>query len=198
NLDVLGHPRTYARLEPGQEFTYQNWIEAVRAGRTFVTNGPFLFLTVNGQDPGSVIDLSEPAETVRVRAQVKSLSPLCRLEVVANNQVVAGTEPAGSPASALIESDVSLPSGGWVLARCWGEYDDAMEQWVAAITSPVSIQVGGRSPKGDPAIVTKFIRHLDTMLEWVNHEARCETDQQRQHLAGIFESAREVLRRRCE
>ena len=28
NLGILGRRRTYARLEPGQEFTYKNWIEA--------------------------------------------------------------------------------------------------------------------------------------------------------------------------
>ena len=42
NRVLLGSPRTYARLQAGQEFTYKAWIEAVRAGRTFVTNGPLL------------------------------------------------------------------------------------------------------------------------------------------------------------
>jgi hypothetical protein len=35
NLVPLGSNRTYARLQPGEELTYKNWIEAVRAGRTF-------------------------------------------------------------------------------------------------------------------------------------------------------------------
>src|SRR5262249_22267489 len=60
NTTALGCVRTYARLNPGETFTYKNWIEAVRAGRTFATNGPLLFFTINGQEPGSTIDL--PAE----------------------------------------------------------------------------------------------------------------------------------------
>jgi len=40
NLLALGYARTYAHLAPGEPFSYANWIEAVRAGRTFVTNGP--------------------------------------------------------------------------------------------------------------------------------------------------------------
>ena len=44
NMDALGDPRTYARLLPGEELTYKNWIEAVRAGRTFITNGPIVSL----------------------------------------------------------------------------------------------------------------------------------------------------------
>ncbi len=51
NLTKLGGLRTYAKLESGQELTYKNWIEAVRAGRTFVTTGPLLSFTVNGQEP---------------------------------------------------------------------------------------------------------------------------------------------------
>ena len=48
-------------FQAGQEFTYKAWIEAVRAGRTFVTNGPLLAFTVNGQAPGAVLDLSASA-----------------------------------------------------------------------------------------------------------------------------------------
>jgi hypothetical protein len=196
NLDVLGHPRTYARLEPGQEFNYENWIEGVRAGRTFVTTGPLLFFSVNGQDSGAVIDLDAGSPTVRVRAEVRSLAPLRRLEVVANNTVVASAEPTGSPASAALESEVSLPGGGWLLARCWGAYDDSMEGWVAAITSPVYVRVEGRSPPPDPATVAKFLGYLEKMLGWVKEEARCENEQQREHLAGIFREARQALQKR--
>src|SRR5262249_59262512 len=31
---ALGRMRTYARLRSGEEFSYKNWIETVRAGRT--------------------------------------------------------------------------------------------------------------------------------------------------------------------
>ncbi|HEY3790073.1 MAG TPA: hypothetical protein VGL71_14530, partial [Urbifossiella sp.] len=38
----LGQMRTYARLKEGEAFSYKAWIEAVRTGRAFVTNGPLL------------------------------------------------------------------------------------------------------------------------------------------------------------
>ena len=40
NTIPLGAMRTYAQLSPREPFTFKSWIEAVRAGRTFVTNGP--------------------------------------------------------------------------------------------------------------------------------------------------------------
>ena len=42
NQELLGRPRTYARLPAGTAWSYASWIEAVRAGRTFVTLGPLL------------------------------------------------------------------------------------------------------------------------------------------------------------
>src|SRR5262249_22676015 len=42
NAVALGAVRTYARLAPGEAFSYAAWVEAVRAGRTFVTTGPLL------------------------------------------------------------------------------------------------------------------------------------------------------------
>jgi hypothetical protein len=71
-----------------------------------------------------------------------------------------------------------------------------MQQWVAAQTSPVYVRVDGRSPPPDAATIAVFTSHLDRMLEWVRQEARCENDQQRRHLAGIFQDAREALGRK--
>jgi hypothetical protein len=198
NLGVLGHPRTYARLNPGQDFDYKNWIEAVRAGRTFLTTGPMLFFTVNGQDPGAVIALSSSVGTVHIHAEARSLVPFRRLQVVANNVVVAETTPTGVPACAVLEAEVALPAGGWLLARCWGDYDNGMLQWIAAQTSPIYVEVTGHRPRADPVKVAHFIGLLDRMLEWVRSEARCELEQQREHLAGIFRSARQILEKRAD
>ncbi|MGH7224747.1 MAG: hypothetical protein ACRELF_16110, partial [Gemmataceae bacterium] len=73
NTIALGSVRTYARLEPNQEFSYGAWIEAVRAGRTFVTDGPLLALSVNGHDPGSVLSLPKAGEMVRFNEDDRSL-----------------------------------------------------------------------------------------------------------------------------
>jgi hypothetical protein len=192
NLIVLGATRTYALLGPGQPLTYKNWIEAVRAGRTFVTSGPLLTFTVNESPPGTVLDLPAGA-AVRVRAEARSLGALDRLEVIANNRLVAEADASGKPAQATLEAEVALPEGGWLVARCWGAYDDAIENWHAAQSSPVYVQVEGRRPPADPAAVARFAELLQKMLHWVAQEARCENEQQRQRLAGVFEEAHAIL-----
>jgi hypothetical protein len=195
NLDVLGSTRTYARLQPGQEFSYKNWIEAVRAGRTFVTDGPLLSFTVDDLDPGAAVRLRAGGGKVRVRAAARSALPFDRLDVVFSGEVVASAAPGGSPAEATLEAEVPVARSGWLLVRCWGPYDDTMEQWVAAQSSPVYVEVEEHPVRPDPAIVARFSGHLDKMLAWVEREARCD-DKQREHLAGIFRDAREILARR--
>jgi len=184
NRGLLGSPRTYARLQSGQEFTYKNWIEAVRAGRTIVTDGPLLSFAVNDQDPGAVLDLPCSPTNVRVRAEARSLLPFTRLEVVYNGAVVAHAEASGAPCHASVKTDVPITAPGWMTARCGG-----------AQASPIYLRINGQAPAPNAAAFAPFMAKLDKMLEWVAREARCD-DQQRQRLAGVFEAARQELLRR--
>src|SRR5262249_1566957 len=109
NSVALGGMRTFARLLPDEGFSYHSWIEAVRAGRTFVTNGPLISFTVNGHGPGSVINLTSKSERVRVHAEARSIVPFDRLEVILNGEVVADRAASGSPARASYEAELLIP-----------------------------------------------------------------------------------------
>jgi hypothetical protein len=184
NRDLLGSPRTYARLQPSKEFTYKNWIEAVRAGRTVVTNGPLLSFTVNDQDPGAVLDLPCSPTNVRLRAEARSLFPFTRLEALYNGAVVAHAEASGSPSHAFIEADVPITAPGWIAVQCEG-----------AQSSPIYLRINGQAPAPNAVTIAPLMAQLDKMLDWVARKARCE-DHQRQRLAGVFEAARQELLRR--
>lgn len=196
NLDVLGQPRTYAHLGPNEPLTYKGWIEAVRAGRTFVTSGPLLMLQANGQLPGAILDLTDSASVLKLRAEARSLKPFHKVEIVVNNRVVASAAAHGDPATATAEVELPLPEGGWVVARCYGDYDVTMERWIAAQTSPVYVRVEGRTPRPDPAVIDGFLAKLRAMLTWVEREGRFEDDKQRRRLARVFEEACSILEKR--
>jgi hypothetical protein len=196
---LLGAMRTYARLQPEEAFNYKNWIEAVRAGRTFVTNGPFLSFSVNGQEPGASVQLPSGAEAVHVRAEGRSVVPFDRLEVLVNGLVVAEAQASSSPSSAILDADVPLPSSGWLAARCRGEHQllqRPANQRVFAHTSSVYVQVEGKPAPVGAAALNRFVAELDRMLDWVAREARCVNQRQREHLAEVFQSALQELRRR--
>ena len=192
NMTVLGRQRTYARLQSGQELTYKNWTEAVRAGRSFVTNSPILSFLVNGQESGVLIDLPGSSASIHIQAGAESLLPFDRLEVVYNGSVVAHAKPTGSPYKAALETDIALSSPGWLAARCWGPFRDDWQDWIGAQTSPIYVQVAGQGPRPSVETVAPLLDKMDKMLDWVARGARCD-DQQRQRLAGIFEAARQEL-----
>jgi hypothetical protein len=193
----LGSPRTYARLQPGEEFTYQTWIEAIRAGRTFVSNGPLLSLAVNGQDPGAVLDLPSLDQPVQVNLNVRSILPVDRLELVLNGEVILQVEAKGSPASACFEGSVSLPSAGWVAARCEGSVElpaaVGCTQQVTAHTSPIYVQVGGQAPKIDEDSQAFFLGHLDKVAAWTERQGSAGNGRPPRHVIEILQSARKTL-----
>ena len=59
---TVGANRVFARVEG--EFTYQNWIDALKQGRTFVTNSPVLSFAVNGREPGATLHLDSKQDKV--------------------------------------------------------------------------------------------------------------------------------------
>ena len=49
---ITDHNRVFVQVQG--EFTYDTWIAGLRAGRTFVSNGPLLELRVNDKGPGRI------------------------------------------------------------------------------------------------------------------------------------------------
>lgn len=191
NRVALGSVRTYARLEPNQEFGYGVWIEAVRAGRTFVTDGPLLSLTVNGHGPGSVLTLPT-GQTVRIQTEARSVTPFSRLECVYNGAVIAVGEQADEDQAATIEAEAPIAESGWLAARCLGGDGSA----IRAHTSPVYVQIEGQPVRPSADAMAPLQAVLDRTLAWVQREARCPKEQHREQLMQTLQAARQELLRR--
>ena len=116
--------------------------EAVAAGRSFATSGPMLFLTVEGQKPGSI--LRYPEKTSRnlvVEVRVHSPQyPVRYLDLIVNGTVVERRfEPAGRSEWSLRHL-LPLRGSSWIAART---YSDAGTD---AHTNPVYAYVGAVRP----------------------------------------------------
>jgi hypothetical protein len=121
---VLGLVRLYAYTGKDEPFTPEKWFDAVRAGRTFVTNGPMLEFSVNGKMPGDeiVIEGSEKI-TVKARAwgrQFKSAPRL--LEIVKLGEVVHSVSSKDVQNSELT-AEITLDGGCgfWIAAYAAGQ-----------------------------------------------------------------------------
>ena len=199
NAHLLGGIRTYVRLHANQSYSYPPWIEAMRAGRTFATNGPLLSFSVNGCDAGAVLDVPAGTKTVHVSARARSQVRFDRLEIIADGEVIANTRAIGEPAVAAIEEDFPLQSSGWWAARCWGQTQvpcGAELQPIAAHTSAIFVNLQD-SPwhenvpyAGARGMLRERLGQLQRAVE---QDARFATSRDRDRLARILENAHEEL-----
>lgn len=138
-----GSDRTFAHVTG--PLTHQSWIDAIKRGRTFFSTGPLLFLTVNGQEPGTEVALAATApSSMQVKAEVMSISPVETLEIVVNGEVVQ-TVRATDPAKAVFAGNIDVPLGGWVAARATGPKSKYLgDDYAFAQTTPVYVVRGGK------------------------------------------------------
>ena len=195
----VGLYRTYAKLD--EEFSYEAWCRAVRAGRTFLSGGPLLTLSVDGREPGGTVGLSGPG-TVSVQAAVRSVFPLRSLEIVRNGEVVATAEANGGR-QAEINQELRIDGNAWIACRAFG-VDYHLDGWgrrVFAHTSPVYVGCGGDWTMADPAGLGYMRTLIEGTREYVRHTAVRRPDQltthhhgEADHLAWLERPFAEALR----
>jgi hypothetical protein len=187
NRVALGGTRTYARVDPSpkreRRGPYREWIESVRAGRTFVTNGPLLTFEVrpNGlAGPGS--------REMIATATARSRTPFDRLEVV-----TTGGRPLGEAAasqsdvwSATIELPFLAVGSHWVAARVVGP-DGAL-----AHTSPVVVRSDDQPPPR-PDAAAALTQLIEDTARWIEDHGRFSNPKSKVHLLALCAAARAKL-----
>ncbi len=140
-ITAVGTIRTYARLDPGQPFTYQAWKEAVRQARTFATYGPLLEFSVEGRPPGSRISLNRTGGTVDVEWEVATVTvPTSRVELVVNGEIRESQRVGAGGARG--HWSLKLDRSSWLALLVRGHYQDKPEI-IAAHSSPVMVELAG-------------------------------------------------------
>jgi len=165
--------------------------EAIRAGRTLATNGPFLELLVDGRGPGDPVEL--PAGR-RVPVTVRCQGPgVERLELAGPDGALA--EAGGDGGTALaIDTEVTAGDSMWLCAVARGPGDPSvLGPVVFAHTSPVWVQVGGR-PVRRPGSARWLLDWLDRFEELLARHGRFADDGQREELAAVVDRARRWYR----
>jgi hypothetical protein len=171
NTVALGCVRTYARPEPGG----RSWVEAARAGHTFVTSGPLLTLRRDGH---------------AVQAEARSLTPFLALELIADGRPIATDEPRLDPASneyrAALPPTDPPPDSSWLAARC------RFAAAGVAHTSPLVLGPGRPDPEPDAAAAASssaaataaatLVKLIRQTRDWVEQAGRFTNPKRREQL----------------
>jgi hypothetical protein len=165
-----GGYRVYVR--PTDSFSLDSWLEGLRAGRSFATNGPLILdFTLNGKRPGDVLRLSAAGiQMVKCHLLLFSREPMEKLEIYLNGpKIVTHTLPH---AAGWMVHDFTLAldsEPAWVVARVTGSTaaPTTVGRPEQAITSPIYMEVPERSFEPKLQALDRFdgwIRDLQTLV----------------------------------
>ena len=157
---AVGTTRIYVHT-PGP-FRLGPYLEALRAGRSFVTTGPLLDFRLEGERPGGAVARGDGEASWTLT--LASTGPVEQVDLLVNGAVVEtvrGLEGAGVRE---LGGTLALPPGGWVAVRAHGgeEAWPGMNGSVFAQTSPVWIgEVGSYDEVSADSAARDLLRALD-------------------------------------
>jgi hypothetical protein len=194
HMDVASNPpgwgRVYAQLGD-QGLSVAAFKQAIRGGRTMVTNGPWLTLEVNGHGPGAVLDLAV-GDPLDMRARVQGPGAE-HLTLVGPDGVMAAGE-----ATAELRLETTLEGPTWIAAVARGTgHPNTLDRSVLAHTSPVYVDVAGRRV-ARAAAAQWCLAFLDTLEQFVGEHGHFDPATRTAHLGdfvAVLDRARSFYRR---
>jgi hypothetical protein len=172
----VGIYRTYAHIPESEEFNYDNWCKNVSRGRTFLSGGPIIQLSVEGHSVGDTLQLSGEG-TVEVEAWAESIFPIHTLEIVRAGQVVASTEDENGTRRLALKAKVRVEGHTWLAARCGGPnytsipHHDGWRRGMFAHTSPIYVACGGDWWMFDETAARYMLTLIDGCLTYIRTTA---------------------------
>ena len=123
----VGMNRVYARVPDG-EVTPEKWLAALKAGRSFATNGPLLGFTLGGAQIGDELQFNAAQPRVQFSVRLRSIVPWtiwnwcatdgwCEASRRAKRSITANSR-AASPSRRAAGAWCALPPTQAV-TRCW-------------------------------------------------------------------------------
>ncbi|MEK6261844.1 MAG: CehA/McbA family metallohydrolase [Planctomycetota bacterium] len=136
---VLPNPVGYNRVyvHTGPRLDYEEWWKNLKAGRSFVTNGPLLLVRADDKLPGEVFQFHAP-KTIKLEIQLISRDRVPRIEILQNGEVVQTLDCSNNREQQLT-AELSVSKSGWFLVRAIA---DNPQTFRFASTAPFYVEIG--------------------------------------------------------
>jgi TolB protein len=192
----VGMNRVFVRS--GGPLNHRRFLDSLKAGRSFATNGPLLGFTLNGREPGEDLALASGEHTAVARVTLRSVVPIDRLEIVRNGEVIAGIPLRGDRTRTSTSLRLSVSASGWYILRARGngvEYP-VLDVYPYATTSPIYVMVGNR-PIRSASDAEYFITWIDRLETGVQESQSWNSEQERAKVLQDLREARAEFERRA-
>jgi hypothetical protein len=138
-----GTGRVYVELPGLDRIDPDRWREGLRAGRSFVTDGPLLLCRAEGVSPGNFFRAKLDTElSIRLEIAAWSRDPIKTIQVIRDGRVAESFGPGpngGVPGPVSRISNLKFSRAGWFLVRV---HSDSPSGPRFASTAPYYVEVG--------------------------------------------------------
>jgi TolB protein len=188
----VGLNRVYAKV-PAGSLNIDHWLDSIKHGRTFATNGPLLGFSLGGKELGDELSLPAGENKVKFTAWLRSFVPVDHLQVICDGDVVRDLKLTGNGETADFEDILPISRNGWCLLRAWSEKAEhpILDMYPYATTSPIYVKVAGSQFKAveDAAY---FVAWIDRMIDAAKANQDWNTEAEKASVLEMLESAREI------
>ncbi len=131
----VGYNRAYVKIDG--ELTYEKWFERLRAGRSFVTNGPLLRVQAEAKWPGHVF-ASVGAVEIELRGSLEGRDRVPSLEVIRDGKLERAVSAEDFARTGSL-GRLRFEKSGWFLVRAVAENEKTFR---FASTAPWYVEIG--------------------------------------------------------
>lgn len=174
----------------------ENFMTALKAGKSIATNGPLVMLTLEDEGPGGEINRGKGSQTVKYKAVLGSLAPVDALDIIVNGEVAQSIPLSEDRKSASAEGELTLDESAWVTLRAVSKTSSpyVFDLYPYATTSPIYVTLGG--------VPVRSRDDADHFIAWIKKlEAAAATgsynsEEERKAVLGNLAKARREFEKR--
>jgi TolB protein len=185
----VGLNRVYAEVPTGP-LKIEPWLAAIKAGRTFATNGPLLQFSLGEQPVGGEMWLDRKQE-VRFSAAMTSIVPVDHLQIVCNGKVVRELAMNSERNEAHVDGSVPIEASGWCVLRAFSDKAEypILDLYPYATTSPVYVNMAGEAAH-NAADAAYFVAWIDRLISGARSNTSWNTEAEKQSVLSMLQEAR--------
>ncbi len=188
----VGLNRVYAEVPSPKDMpiNIKEWLAAVKAGRTFATNGPLLRFSLGGQPIGGDVKLTQKQD-VHFQADLTSIVPLDHLQIICNGKLAQELKLDAARTTAHVEGSIPISTSGWCVLRAFSDQAEypILDIYPYATTSPIYVTIEG-APLHAPEDAAYFVAWMDRLIAAANNNSSWNTEDEKVSVLRMFDEAK--------
>jgi hypothetical protein len=166
----VGLNRVYVKAE--EELDASVFEDKLKAGKSFVTNGPIIGFNMGEANPGDSIIINPDGQRFFYSGFLRSNVPVTKIEIIWNGEVIESRSEKKPMKSMDLSGNITVKGSGWLLMRAWSDKADPNlpDLYPYASTNPIYIKSTAMNPQQKPAAeyFIKWISRIESKINTLN------------------------------